>query len=168
MHRTDADGNVANMFDEGDPGVPTQPTQIDADWLNAVQEELANAVEGAGLTLDKPTTWQLRNVIELMYMGIPPGGRLTLTSGTPVTTADVTAAGTVYFAPCRSAKIPIYNGSRWTLETFAQLSNVLANSTVGSAGPAAGAAGKNYDFFVWSNAGVLTLTRGPLDRKSVV
>lgn len=44
MHRTDGDAHVSNMFDEGDPLVPRQPTQIDKHWLNAVQEELVTIV----------------------------------------------------------------------------------------------------------------------------
>lgn len=55
MHRIDANAHVLNKFDEGDPGVPRQPTQVDADWLNAVQENICKAVEGAGLTLSKGT-----------------------------------------------------------------------------------------------------------------
>lgn len=63
MHRVDADANVSNMFDEGDPLVPRNPTQIDADWLNAVQEELANAIEGLGVTLVKGTNNQLESAL---------------------------------------------------------------------------------------------------------
>lgn len=44
MHRVDTDGHVSNLFDEGDPLVPRQPTQIDKHWLNAIQEELVSIV----------------------------------------------------------------------------------------------------------------------------
>lgn len=44
MHRIDTDGHVSNQFDEGDPLVPRQPTQIDKHWLNAIQEELVTIV----------------------------------------------------------------------------------------------------------------------------
>lgn len=60
MHRTDGDSHVANLFDEGDPGVPRAPTQVDAAWLNAVQEELCNAITNAGIALVKGTNTQLR------------------------------------------------------------------------------------------------------------
>lgn len=63
MHRIDADSHVANMFDEGDPGVPRNPTQVDADWLNAVQEEICNAITNAGITLVKGTNTQLRSAL---------------------------------------------------------------------------------------------------------
>lgn len=91
----------------------------------------------------------------------PPQGRLTLTSGTPVLTATVSAAGTVFYTPYVGATVPIYNGSGWVQRSFSELSNVLANSATGNAGPAAAANNSNYDLFVWDNAGTLTLTRGP-------
>lgn len=87
-------------------------------------------------------------------------GRLTLTTAVPVLSANVSAAATVYYTPYCGNLVPIYNGTRFLATTFTELSNVLANSSTGSAGPAAGAASKNYDLFVWSNNGTPTLTRG--------
>lgn len=49
-------------------------------------------------------------------------GRLTLTTGTPVTTADVTAAGTLYFTPYQGNQVALFTGTRWVVVTFAQLS----------------------------------------------
>ncbi len=63
MHRVDTDGHVGNLFDEGDPGVPRLPTQIDSEILNAFQEELANTIEGGGVTLVKNTNTQLRDLV---------------------------------------------------------------------------------------------------------
>ncbi|MFT3843358.1 MAG: hypothetical protein QM723_40625 [Myxococcaceae bacterium] len=56
MHRTEADANVSNKFDEGDPMVPRLPTQIAAVDLNAWQEEIAGVVEAAGITLQTAGT----------------------------------------------------------------------------------------------------------------
>ena len=42
-----------------------------------------------------------------------PNGRLTLTSGTPVTTNDVTAATTIYYTPYKGNAIQLYNGTNW-------------------------------------------------------
>lgn len=63
MHRIDADGHVSNLFDEGDPGVPREPTQVDADWLNAIQEEICNLVTANGTALVKGTNTQLRDAL---------------------------------------------------------------------------------------------------------
>ena len=61
MHRIDADGHVANAFTDGDSGLGILGTKVDADWLNAVQEEIANLLEGMGITLVKGTNDQLEH-----------------------------------------------------------------------------------------------------------
>jgi hypothetical protein len=76
----------------------------------------------------------------------PCDGRLTLTTGLPVTTADVTAAGTIYFAPYEGNSLAVYDGTAWRLYAFSQLSLALTVSS-----------GSNYDVFVYDNAGTLTL-----------
>jgi len=57
---------------------------------------------------------------------VPPGGRLTLTSGTPVTTSDVTAATSVYYTPYVGNKISLYNGWEWIFHEFSELSLSLS------------------------------------------
>lgn len=74
------------------------------------------------------------------------GGRLTLTSGTPVTTSNVTAAGTLYYTPYLHDKIALYDGTRWRVYTFTEISLSLTLTS-----------GKNYDVFLYDNAGTLTL-----------
>ncbi len=92
----------------------------------------------------------------------PPAGRLTLTSGTPVLTSNVSAAGTVYYTPYNGNLAPVWTGTGFVATIFSEVSNILANSATGNAGPAAAGASSVYDLFVWSNAGAITLTRGPL------
>ena len=72
-------------------------------------------------------------------------GRLTLTSGTAVTTSDVTAAETIYFTPYKGNKIALYTGSTWKLYTFAEISGDVPDAT------------QMNDVFVYDNAGTLTL-----------
>jgi len=74
-------------------------------------------------------------------------GRLTLTSALPVTTADVTAATSIYFTPYKGKSIALYSGTAWVLVTFTE--RTLALGTLSS--------GKPYDVFAYSNAGVVTL-----------
>lgn len=75
------------------------------------------------------------------------GGRLTLTSGTPVTTSDVTGAGTLYYTPYVSDLISLYTGVAWRTYTFSELSLSLSGYT----------AAKPYDVWLYDNAGTLTL-----------
>lgn len=75
------------------------------------------------------------------------GGRLTLTSATPVTTSDVTAAGTLYYVPYTGNEIALFDGQAWRTYTItAELSLSLTLTS-----------GKNYDVFIYDNAGTLTL-----------
>jgi hypothetical protein len=82
---------------------------------------------------------------------VDPGvcdGRLTLTSAVPVTTADVTAAGTLYFTPYKGNRVSLYDGTKWVSHSFAEKSLAL---TVTS--------GKNYDIWLYNNSGTLTLAQ---------
>src|SRR5574337_954655 len=58
--------------------------------------------------------------INRMAQGILPGGRLTLTSGTPVTTSDVTGATTVYYTPYLHNLIPLWDGQNWAPVEFSE------------------------------------------------
>lgn len=72
--------------------------------------------------------------------------RLTLTTGVPVTTSDVNAAGTVYWTPYKGNRVALYDGTSWHMRTSTELSIAV---------PAV--ATKLYDVFVYDNAGVPTL-----------
>lgn len=74
-------------------------------------------------------------------------GRLTTESGAPVSTADRTAQSTLYFTPWGGNKIALYDGTRWGLFAFTEISLALSGLT----------SDKNYDVFVYNNAGTLTL-----------
>ena len=73
--------------------------------------------------------------------------RLTLTTGVPVTTADVTGATTVYCTPYKGNHIALYNGSSWVVRASAEFSLALGTIT----------SGKPYDVFCYDNAGTPTL-----------
>ena len=93
-----------------------------------------------------------RNDTTFISAPLPLGtceGRLTLTSGTAITTADVSGATTIYFAPYKGDRIYLYDGTRWKLYSFNELS--LALGTVTSGLP--------YDVFIYDNAGTLTLEK---------
>lgn len=91
MHRTDADSNVNNMFSGGDPLVPRLPTQVDPDWLNAVQEEIVNAILGGGVTLVKGTNNQLASAVLRTAGAQTAAGLKTFTGGAVITQNAETA-----------------------------------------------------------------------------
>ncbi len=75
------------------------------------------------------------------------GLRLTLTTGVPVTTSDVTGAGTLYLTPFVSGTISTYDSSIWTSHSTAEVSLVLSVTS-----------GKNYDVFASWNGSAIVLT----------
>ena len=77
------------------------------------------------------------------------GGRLTLESGVAISSTDQTAKTTLYYTPHIHSSIGLYNTTTlvWVPYTFTERS--LALGTLSS--------GFNYDVFIYSNAGTLTL-----------
>ncbi len=74
-------------------------------------------------------------------------GRLTLTTGVPVTTTNVAGAGTLYFTPYRGNIVTLYGGTAWEEHTLTEISLTLSTLT----------ASTMYDIFIYDNAGTLTL-----------
>lgn len=60
MERINSPGATAgNLFTDGDPGGGIDATVVWAAWLNQVQEEIANVIEGLGVALDGASDNQL-------------------------------------------------------------------------------------------------------------
>jgi len=59
MHRTNGAGNVGGMFVAEDAAINRPPTEVTADWLNTLQEELAGFVEWSGQVLNIADNAQL-------------------------------------------------------------------------------------------------------------
>lgn len=76
-------------------------------------------------------------------------GRLTLTSGSPIMTADVSSATKVYYTPYVGDRISLYStvSSSWALVSFAQVTADLTGLTANSL----------YDVFGYNNSGSLAL-----------
>lgn len=74
-------------------------------------------------------------------------GALTLTSGLPFTTADVTAATTIYFTPNGGNHVNLHDGSsQWKRYPFTELSIPVPATT-----------NTMYDVFLYDNSGTLAL-----------
>jgi hypothetical protein len=70
-----------------------------------------------------------------------PQGRLTLSSGTAITTSDVSGTTLCYYTPGAAGNlVPIYDGSSYVSMPFTELSNDSMQSSTGKAGPVAVAA----------------------------
>jgi hypothetical protein len=68
MMRTEAPGNAANLYTIGNPTLGIPATQVRDTEMNNIQEELAEAIEEAGIALDQTgvTFTQLRDAILTM------------------------------------------------------------------------------------------------------
>jgi hypothetical protein len=76
------------------------------------------------------------------------GGRLTLVSGKPVMDSYPGNASTIYFTPYLHNEVALYDGStQWQVIQFAEVSLALSGLTTG----------KNYDVFIYNNAGTVTI-----------
>lgn len=99
---------------------------------------------GGSAATQKATILTLQGVFSA---GMLPGGRLTLTTGTPVTTADVTGGTTLYYTPYLHDNIRLYDGTTWRTVSFTEKSITLVGTT----------ASKPYDVFGYLSAGTLAL-----------
>lgn len=121
-------------------------------WDGSSWQGLSGSGTLTGLTGDVTASGS-GSVAATLAVPLTPGGRLTLTSNTPVMNADATAQGTVYYAPYVHARTPLYTGSVWAMRAFTQISLAL-NSTDNLSGSL-------YDIFVFDDSGTLTLGTGP-------
>lgn len=90
-----------SYFTDGNPSLAIPATVVDADWLNAVQEEIAGVIEGAGDTLDKTDQGQLYAAIQALISAanasIPRGyiNGLTLSNNSGDAAKDIDIAAGV-------------------------------------------------------------------------
>lgn len=68
MHRIDGPGATNdNKFSEGDPANGTRATVVNAEWLNSIQEEIAQLIEDKGVVLSKGNSTQLQEALRRDY-----------------------------------------------------------------------------------------------------
>lgn len=72
MDKINGAGHVGRQFVTEDAGTNRPPTEITADWLNAVQGELVEVIEGAGLVLSSLDNTQLAAAIKTIFQKAAP------------------------------------------------------------------------------------------------
>lgn len=102
MHRIDTPSNANSVpapLPQGTPGYFKEPdpgqhngTEVSADWLNAVQEEIARVVEDLGGTLSKADNQQLKALLGPLVKGIRAAASDTGTVSTTFLRALVASA----------------------------------------------------------------------------
>jgi hypothetical protein len=92
---------------------------------------------------------------------VAPQGRLTLSSGEPVMTADQVGKTSIFYTPYTGSVVPIYDGTAFVPTAFVGPSNDLTQSAASKSGPVAAGPYQVIDMFVWNDSGTIRLTRGP-------
>lgn len=143
---TTADNLKANIASPAFTGNPTAPTPAvnDNDTSLATTAFVTAAVAAAVAALGTVTL---------------PGGRISLHATNSVMVANVVSGTTVYYLPHVHSYVPIWNGTLWTIADIG--SGVSQTTADATKSPAAVAANKIYDLFVWSDGGTIRCTRGP-------
>lgn len=116
-------GTGRDGFTNGDPGIPTPPTQLDDSWFNNVQEELARCVEGSGETLDETDLHQVDDAVE---MAAVRGVMVDATASYVLRGLTFDLTGTSLTVPLSAGEF-VYNGRRYVI-TAAKLAAAAANS----------------------------------------
>lgn len=114
MKRIDTEhATVDNFFTEGDPGTGVPATEVGQDFLNVIQEEVAEVCEFAGLTLDQDhdfngtpahDTTQLRQAIQHIANGTTAAAGNNLADVATTTYTLVTTKKVVPFDTTSGAK----------------------------------------------------------------
>lgn len=154
---TDETGSGALVFavSPAFTGTPTAPTASASDNSTKiattayVDAQVAGGVAGVS---------SLNGQTGALALNVAPQGRVTLTSATPVMASSVAGATTVYYTPAVGNMVPIYDGTNMVPTVFTELSQATTDTTKS---PAAVAATKIYDLFVWDDSGTIRCTRGP-------
>ena len=143
MKRTDAPGSVGGLYDDA------QKTRVVAGRLNDFQEEIANAIEGAGLTLDGDDRTQLLQAIQDLAAAAAGNQKPPVVCRT---TANITLVGeqTIDGAPTSASRVLVAH------------QNAPAENGVWISG--AGAWTRAPDFDAWSDipGAVITVLQGTL------
>jgi hypothetical protein len=128
--------------------------------FGSLDEDTAPDLSADFLVTQDVSTFKTRKAKALRFFApVEPQGRLTLTSATPVLSADVTSAGTIYYTPYKGLFFPLYNGTATILASIgAELSLVLDSN---AAHTGYQQSGKNFDLFLINDAGTIRLVSGP-------
>ena len=124
-------------------------------WTNLGSSSFVSGLMAKANGLDFATAIGASNLVQVISGSfiLPPAGRLTPTTATPVIKTDVTAATRLYWTPYNGNGTPIYNGTAFNNTTSAE---IFADLTAG-----AQASGGIYDVYKFLSSGTVTLGFSP-------
>lgn len=123
MHRIDSPGaTIDNLFTEGNPSLSIPATEVSDDWLNDVQEELANLIENQGITLVKGQQDQLETAVNSLIGG--GGGQIKI-DPLANNTADQVITGLIFDKTNFKAALIYFDVHRRTDSSNVQETGIL-------------------------------------------
>src|SRR5262245_19654393 len=133
---------------------------------SAITDEAAPALadnlllfKSADGAIRKSTGTALQSLFATQVPMVPPQGRLSLQSGSPIITSGLSGQTTIRYHPYIGIYVPLWNGSTFINTVLpGELTQATTDNTKS---PAAVANNNNYDLFVWNDAGTVRCTRGP-------
>lgn len=134
-------------FDEVDTNINLAESRVSVSSADTHTKHLNDAISVSG-GLTKSITNAAGDEVLNIALSSPfvCCGRLTLSPGVPVSVADITGATTLYFSPYQGNVVAVYNGTSWEIISFTEISISFPATT-----------NTNYDVFVYSSGGTLTL-----------
>ncbi|HET9432235.1 MAG TPA: hypothetical protein VFO37_00700, partial [Chitinophagaceae bacterium] len=138
--------NVATSRTNLGLGTVATKTASDNAKTNAVMLDAAPTIGHLAVFTDVNGTIGDGGVPANVLFNFPCNGRITLNTGVPVTTTNVTAATTIYFTPYAGNQIALWDGALWNTFSFTELSIAVPGTT-----------STMYDLFIYDNVGTPTL-----------
>lgn len=157
-----ATGSTANVTDIDITALTSKASPISADIVliqdsaasNAFKKTTVGALSSAG------SVSSVNGQTGALVAFLPPQGRLTLQSGSPVMSTSQSAKTTLYYSAYLGSQVPIYDGTN-IVPTIITAGEISVLTTDATKSPAAIGASKVNDWFVWNDAGTIRLGHGP-------
>ena len=141
-------------WQNGNPATSTDATYGEAEWFDAVQEELANIIESMGIALNPATRTQVRDAIRLMVGGVV-GACKNLVISTTGTNASVSVSFDELVLGDATGRRKVVRNQALTINMAGAIGDPLSLSV----GPLS--ANTWYAIHVWDNGVSTTATADP-------
>lgn len=124
---------------------------VSTSWIDPSPAGALDLVTGDVL----PEAWTDGVASDLLSLGGTKGllplcqGRLTLASGCPITTSDVSNASNVYFTPYKGDRVALFDGTLWKTLSFTEITHALGTVTSAMC----------YDFFLYASGSTILMEK---------
>jgi microcystin-dependent protein len=134
MHKIDGAGHINNLFVPEDALLNRPPTEITADWLNALQMEIANVITWAEINLNKSDNTQLLAALQAKFAVLAPSGDYATKSAVQlddykIADADVVGSADALVASYFPAITDLSGAHGMVLHVRARAANTSASPT---------------------------------------